>query len=146
MLSGKSFKYNFSRHLWNCTFLGLWVSFASELTDLFSEFGETCAHQLLVQVLPPHVLRHQGPMQPDEQSPEAVLTEASLSWPLLLNGSDLVICEVPQTGQPLPLVDLQLTVSQVPEETANMPSLLTVILLKCQRKVGRWGPDQFFCF
>lgn len=39
---------------------------------------------------------------------------ATLAWPLPLDGSDPGVRKVLRTGQPLPLIGLQLTVSQVP--------------------------------
>jgi hypothetical protein len=46
---------------------------------LTSQLWKACAHQLFVQVLGWVRLRHQGTVQPDEQSPVAMFTEAFVS-------------------------------------------------------------------
>lgn len=59
-------------------------------------------------------------MQPDEQHPVGVVLVAGLARVLVLNRLDLVLGEVPEAGEALPVVRLQVISSQVVEQLANV--------------------------
>lgn len=69
-------------------------------------------------------------MQPDEQHPVAMLLVAPSSCPLLLNGTDMSLCELPGIGQFLPLIGPQIPGSQSPKHGAELLRLLPMVLLK----------------
>lgn len=59
-------------------------------------------------------------MQPDEQHPVGVVLVAGLARVLVLNRLDLVLGEVPEASEALPVVRLQVISSQVVEQLANV--------------------------
>lgn len=52
--------------------------------------------------------------------------------PLLLNGSHVGLGELPGVRQPLPLMGAQVPGGQAPQNGAELPGLLPVVLLKGQ--------------
>lgn len=102
------------------------------LPDVFSQVPPANGHKALEQCFAGVLTSCGDAMQPNEQHSVAVLLIAPGACPLLLDGVDMRLREIPGICQLLPLTGLQMPGGQPPQHRTELLCFLPMVLLKGQ--------------
>lgn len=102
------------------------------LPDAFSQVPPANGHEALEQCFVGVLTGYGHTMQPDKQHPVAMLLVALDACPLLLDGMDVGLGELPAIRKLLPLLRPQMPGSQSPQHRVELLRFLPMVLLKGQ--------------